>query len=104
MIYRLEVTLRARDDRDSLAEWISHDNSDAADLLFDRVGEMVQTLVRFPRLGARKPHRREPTRELRRIPIPAHSDILLIYEVSEKTETVILHRALHGRRNLAALE
>jgi plasmid stabilization system protein ParE len=104
MVYRLEVTLRARDDLDSLAEWISHDNLDAADRLFDRVGEMVLTLVGFRSLGARKSHSREPTRELRRIPIPAYPDLLLVYEVSQKTETVILHRVLHGRRNLASLE
>lgn len=61
---------------------------------------VVLTLVQFPRLGARRPHLRRPAMELRRIPVPGFPHILVVYEVSERTETVIIHRVLDGRRDL----
>ncbi len=99
MIYRLEITLRAREDLDSLAEWIANDNREAARRLFDKVGELAQALVRFPRLGGLKTHRRRAG-EYRNIPVPTFPRIILVYEVSDRTETIIVHRILHGSRNL----
>lgn len=65
MTYNIEVLPQARDDLDSLAEWIAKDNLGASYRLCDRVGETVEMLARFPRWGVRRAHTGHPRMDLR---------------------------------------
>lgn len=99
MIFRVEVSPRAREDLDSLALRVAQDNLTAARQLFDEAGEAIERLSRFPRMGVRRALSRRPDTELRIVMLPGFANFILAYEVSEELETVKVLRFLDGRRD-----
>lgn len=93
---------QAREDLLDLYVSIGLEQPSAAEDLFDKIEAKVTGLIRFPRLGPRRPEIRPATRILIQGPF------LILYETHPDTDlgpvrSVQIVRVLDGRRDLARL-
>ena len=89
----------AREDLIDIYEYIGIDNPSAADRIFDAVQAKVESLIRYPRIGVRRPEIRLSTRIL------IEGPYLILYETHPDTDdgtidAVEIVRIVDGHRNL----
>jgi toxin ParE1/3/4 len=88
----------AEEDADSIHEFISAEDPDAADRVLDAILESFYLLARNPQIGPRR--RFKVDKGLRSWVIPEFSNYLVFYrELTDETGVEIV-RVLHGARNL----
>jgi toxin ParE1/3/4 len=95
-------TPQAREDLIEIYTYIGLDNPSAAERIFDAVEAKTQLLVRYPRLGVRRPDIRPSARML------VEGPYLILYETRPdgdegSVDEVEIVRIVDGRRNLKNL-
>jgi len=85
---RLEWSVFALDDRNSIFDYIETDSPQAAIMVDDRIENQVENLLNFPHMG--RVGRVEGTREL----VIQHTPYIVAYQVLD--DTVRILRVLHG--------
>jgi toxin ParE1/3/4 len=95
-------TPQAREDLIEIYTYIGLDNPSAAERVFDAVEAKAELLVRYPRLGVRRPDIRPSVRML------VEGPYLILYETRPDTDDgsigeVEIVRIMDGRRNLKNL-
>jgi toxin ParE1/3/4 len=95
-------TRHAREDLIEIYTYIGCDNSSAAERVFNAVQAKAELLIKFPRLGVRRPEIRPSTRIL------VEGPYLILYETHPDNDEGIIDeveivRIVDGRRNLKNL-
>ena len=102
MPVKLVWTPQAREDLIEIYTYIGLDNPSAAERIFDAVQAKTESLVDYPRVGARRPDIRTSTRIL------IEGPYLVLYETHPDSDEggideVEIVRIVDGRRNLKNL-
>jgi toxin ParE1/3/4 len=91
--YKIDWTLRARDDLKSIAAYVSRDKPEAAIKLGDAIFKRVDMLEKFPFMGRMVPERRQNEwREL------IYKSYRVVYRVKESEKAVQIIRVWHAAR------
>lgn len=85
---KIEWSLFAIEDRDTIFDYIEQDNPHAAISLDEHIEEQTKKLLQFPECG--RPGRIEGTREI----ILSNTPYIIAYRV--KRDTIRILRVLHG--------
>jgi len=85
---RLEWSIFAQDDRETIFDYIEADSPQAAVTVDDRIREQVEVLMKFPEMG--RPGRIDGTHEL----IIQRTPYIAAYRITGKTIRIL--RLLHG--------
>ena len=85
MAYRVELSIRAEQDLDSIYDHISADDSVAAARWFDGLDKAISTLENFPRRCPITPESKKTKQGLRHL---LYSSMRIIYEIDEARELV----------------
>ena len=93
MDYKIDWTLRSRDDLRNIASYIARNNPVAALKWGDDIFKRVDTLQQFPELGRIVPERGQ--RDLREIIV---GNFRIIYRVRHERKVVEILRVWHGAR------
>jgi toxin ParE1/3/4 len=89
------ITASAREDLVDIWAWIAGDSPDSADRVLDRVYEVVQQLAELPNMGRARDELLEGLRSF------VVGSYVVFYMVS--TDSLVLLRVLHGRRDTASM-
>lgn len=87
---RIEWRPLAEQDLKEIVSYIASDSPSAAYDMHKKIGDHVDDLARFPKIG--RPGRVEGTREL----VIPHTPFIVAYRLSE--QAVVILRVLHGAR------
>jgi plasmid stabilization system protein ParE len=91
--FKIDWTLRSRDDLRNIATYISCDNPEAALKLGDTIFKRVDALQQFPEMGRVVPERGQP--EIREIVV---GNYRIVYRLLRKRKVVEILRIWHGAR------
>ena len=93
MDYKIDWTLRSREDLRNIAAYIANDNPESALKLGDVIFKRVDTLQQFPEIGRVVPERGQ--QDIREIVV---GNYRVVYRVSHQRKLVEVLRVWHGAR------
>jgi len=97
MVYRVELTIRARQDLDYIYERISLDDSDAAALWYFGLEDAIRSLRNFPRRCPITPESKKPKGGMRHLLYGTRRDAYrVIYEIDEARKLVSVITIRHS--------
>ena len=97
----LVVKAQADADLDELGEFIALDSPQAALRFYEAAQTAYDTLVRFPKIGARCEFRSPQAADLRMWPIPGFENRIIFYRSNKNSIEIV--RILHGARDLQSI-
>ncbi len=95
---KVVYTVQARDDLRELGDWIAKDNPRRAHSFIEELRAKCRALVNFPARFPVVAERREL--EVRRC---VHGDYVVLFSVSESSDSVVVLRVAHGARDFDKL-